>query len=157
MARDDKVQVTVIGSSASPFTLSPPPTHIPPAMPRKAAPPHSTDAPAEPRRSSRIKEQPKAEAPPKKAAKPRAKKVKPVDEKEDEAKESLDEIVEDSKPKSARGRKRTAVDKDAEKPAEPAEPAEPAAAEEEDAPPSKKVRPVSLVCRRSGGLSVVVA
>jgi len=101
-------------------------------MPRKAAAPASSDA-LEPRRSSRIKEQPKAEAPPKKAAKPRAKKVKPADEKDGEAKESADEPAEAPKPKSARGKKRSVTDKDAE------EPAEPPAAEAEEAPPSKKV------------------
>lgn len=101
-------------------------------MPRKAAAPASSDV-LEPRRSSRIKEQPKVEAPPKKAAKPRAKKAKPADEKDGEAKESADEPAEAPKPKSARGKKRSVSDKDAE------EPAEPPAAEAEEAPPSKKV------------------
>ena len=103
-------------------------------MPRKPAAPPSTDAQAEPRRSSRIKEQPKVEAAPKKTAKPRAKKVKPADEKEDEVEEELDEIVEPTKPKSTKGRKRTTTDKDAEEPAEPPVP------QVEEAPPSKKVR-----------------
>ena len=110
-------------------------------MPRKAAAP-SAYASAEPRRSSRIKEQPKAEAPPKKAAKPRAKKVKPADEKEGEDKDSAEETVEATKPKSTKGRKRTTTDKEAEEPAEPTAepPTEPPAAQAEEAPPSKKVR-----------------
>ena|SRR5688572_12614958 len=69
-------------------------------MPRKAAvaAASASDEPtAEPRRSSRIKDQPVKEAPPKKApAKPRAKKAdKEGDDKED-------------KPKPARGKKRKA-------------------------------------------------
>lgn len=114
-------------------------------MPRKAAAPAFTDA-TEPRRSSRIKEQPKAEALPKKTAKPRAKKVKPAEEKEDELVEETTDAV---KPKSARGKKRTVTDKVAE------EPAEAPAAQEEEAPPSKKVR---WVPSRAGerGLSTVL-
>ena len=88
-------------------------------MPRKAAP--STETAAEPRRSARIKDQPKPEPAPKKApAKPRSKKVKePAAEGEE-------------KPKSTKGRKRTATEKDAEDGA-------PAVNGEE--PPAKKVRP----------------
>jgi hypothetical protein len=107
-------------------------------MPRKAAAPSSSDALAEPRRSSRIKDQPKVDAPPKKAAKPRAKKAKPADEKDGGADEPADEPAEAPKPKSARGKKRTSTDKEAEELAEP--PAEPPAAQAEEAPPSKKVR-----------------
>ncbi|KAH7890563.1 hypothetical protein F5I97DRAFT_47192 [Phlebopus sp. FC_14] len=103
-------------------------------MPRKAAPaPASTDAPAEPRRSSRIKEQPKPEKPSKRApAKPRAKKAKPVEEKEGEAQDDGEEV----KPKSTRGKKRTSPEKDAEGATEPA-------AVEEEAPPAKKAKPDS--------------
>lgn len=88
-------------------------------MPRKAA--ATTETNAEPRRSSRIKEQPKPEPAPKKApAKPRTKKVKePAAEGEE-------------KPKSTKGRKRTAAEKDAED----------GAAVNGDEPPAKKVRVV---------------
>ena len=92
-------------------------------MPRKAA--ASSESAAPPRRSSRIKDQPKPEAPPPKApAKPRTKKVKePAAEGEE-------------KPKATKGRKRTATEKDAED-------GEPAA--NGDEPPAKKVRlPVLL-------------
>lgn len=68
-------------------------------MPRKAA---VTEGAAEPRRSTRIKDQPKPEPVVKKApAKPRAKKADKV-EKEGEEKEE--------KPKAARGRKRKNAD-----------------------------------------------
>ena len=91
-------------------------------MPRKAA--ATTETTAEPRRSSRIKEQPKPEPAPKKApAKPRTKKVKePAAEGEE-------------KPKSTKGRKRTAAEKDAED----------GAAVNGDEPPAKKVRVVDVV------------
>ena len=88
-------------------------------MPRKAA--TAGDAAVEPRRSSRIKDQPKPDPPaPKKApAKPRTKKVKePAAEGEE-------------KPKSTKGRKRTAAEKDAE---------DGEAAVNGDEPPAKKVR-----------------
>jgi hypothetical protein len=81
---------------------------------------------AEPRRSSRIKDQTKPEAPTKKApAKPRSKKPKPTaDEGDTDSKE---------KPKSApRGKKRTSAEKEAEHP-------EPAVNGEAAPPPSKKV------------------
>ena len=74
-------------------------------MPRKAAAAY-TDAPAEPRRSSRIKEQPKPEPAPKKATKPRAKRT---DKEKQEAEKAEDKEKED-KPKPAKGRKRKAAD-----------------------------------------------
>ncbi|KAL4079898.1 hypothetical protein V8B97DRAFT_661958 [Scleroderma yunnanense] len=82
-------------------------------MPRKAAVTTSTDAPAEPRRSSRIKERPKAdpleqETP----AKSRTKKVKPAEAKAGRQKKVYSEEL--SKLESARGKKRTAADKDME-------------------------------------------
>jgi hypothetical protein len=69
-------------------------------MPRKAAAPagESGASAQEPRRSSRIKDQPKPAPAAKKSAKPKVKKAdkeKPADEED-----------QDSKPKSARGRKR---------------------------------------------------
>lgn len=119
-------------------------------MPRKAAAPVSTDAQAEPRRSSRIKDQPKGEAPPKKASKPRTKKAKPVEEKVVEDEEpAAEEPTETTKPKSAKGRKRTAADKEAEEPAaDPPTPTPAPAAQTEDAPPSKKV--CGLSCTKQG-------
>jgi len=103
-------------------------------MPRKAV----NDAPAEPRRSARIKDQPKTEptaAPPKKPVKPRGKKAKEAAaaeepivihvQPESKAAEegprfSAEEAIEPEKgeqtaekPKSSRGKKRTAVEKDA--------------------------------------------
>ncbi|CDO70102.1 hypothetical protein BN946_scf184806.g29 [Trametes cinnabarina] len=101
-------------------SLSAPCSRTSSEMPRKAAQPAE---PVEPRRSSRIKEQPKPEPAPKKApAKPRSKKTKePAAEGEE-------------KPKSNKGRKRTAAEKDEEDGA-------PAANGEE--PPAKKVKPAS--------------
>ena len=66
-------------------------------MPRKAANPTAApgESTAEPRRSTRIKEQPKEDAPPKKVTKPRTKKADKEDKEE--------------KPKS-RGKKRKAED-----------------------------------------------
>jgi hypothetical protein len=86
-------------------------------MPRKAAPPPEGTEVPEPRRSSRIKEQPKPEPPVKKApAKPRSKK------------ESDGAVVTEeganAKPVSGRGKKR---------------PAEETVGEGEDKPVSKKV------------------
>lgn len=90
-------------------------------MPRKVAtaPEGATDT-GEPRRSSRIKDLPKADPVVKKPAKPRAKKA-------DKEKEAKAEDKED-KPKSSRGRKRKEAD-------------EPngAPAEEGEEPPAKKV------------------
>ena len=95
-------------------------------MPRKAA--AATTAASdgtEPRRSSRIKDLPRAEPVVKKPTKPRVKKA-------DKSKEDGGETKEE-KPKSARGRKRK----------EPEEPNGAAAAEEEgeggEEPPTKKV------------------
>lgn len=87
-------------------------------MPRKAAAGATATTDSEPRRSSRIKELPKAveEVVKKAPAKPRAKKAEKVDGEE--------------KPKAARGRKRK----------EPAEDAEPNGADEAVEPPTKKVR-----------------
>lgn len=114
-------------------------------MPRKAAAPADATF-AEPRRSSRIKDQPKVELPTKKAlAKPRAKKTKASaepaegdaaaptngDEKEDAAVE---------KPKSTKGKKRTASEKDAEEAKADANGAEAKTEEEGVKPPSKRVR-----------------
>ena len=88
-------------------------------MPRKAAnnTAESGESAVEPRRSSRIKEQPKEETAPKKApAKPRAKKAD---------KEATDK---EEKPKSSRGKKRKAEE-------------EPNGAEDDaEAPAEKKVR-----------------
>ena len=80
---------------------------------------------AEPRRSSRIKDQAKPEPPPKKApAKPRSKKPKATEEGDAGDKE---------KPKPAsRGRKRSSAEKEAEYP-------EPAVNGEDAPPPTKKV------------------
>lgn len=96
-------------------------------MPRKAtAASADPSAPApEPRRSSRIKDLPKAESAPKKApAKPRAKKA-------DREKQEAEAADKEEKPKSARGKKRK----------EP-EPAEANGAPETagDKPATKKVR-----------------
>lgn len=81
---------------------------------------------AEPRRSSRIKDQAKPESPPKKApAKPRSKKPKATAEDGDASSKE--------KPKSApRGKKRTSAEKEAEHP-------EPAVNGEAAPPPTKKV------------------
>lgn len=81
---------------------------------------------AEPRRSSRIKDQAKPEPPPKKApAKPRSKKPKSTAEEGDTSNKE--------KPKSApRGKKRTSAEKEYEHP-------EPAVNGEAAPPPSKKV------------------
>ena len=79
-------------------------------MPRKAAAVTNADGTVpEPRRSSRIKDQPKAEPAPKKApAKPRVKKAAAAD-KEKEKAEGGDAAAKDAeKPKPARGRKRRA-------------------------------------------------
>lgn len=77
-------------------------------MPRKAAAVTNADGTVpEPRRSSRIKEQPKAELAPKKApAKPRVKKA-PADKEKAKA-EGGDAAKDAEKPKAARGRKRKA-------------------------------------------------
>ena len=80
----------------------------------------------EPRRSSRIKDQPKPDPPPKKAqAKPRARKPKATGEEGDAGNKE--------KPKSAAGgKKRTATEKDAED-------SQPAVNGEGASPPAKKV------------------
>ena len=81
---------------------------------------------AEPRRSSRIKDQAKPEPPPKKTpAKPRSKKPKATAEEGDASNKE--------KPKSAsRGKKRTSAEKEAEHP-------EPAVNGDAAPPPAKKV------------------
>lgn len=117
-------------------------------MPRKAAAAPATDTPSEPRRSSRIKEQPRAD-PPKKAPKPRAKKAKPAEAKADE---TTADVKTEPKPKSARGRKRPAADKDAEA-------GDAAVPDDAEKPPSKKVRPsyesqLNRIC--NGHLSVLI-
>lgn len=97
-------------------------------MPRKATAAY-TDAPAEPRRSSRIKEQPKPEAAPKKATKPRAKRT----DKEKQEVEKAEDKEKEDKPKPTKGRKRKAAEEpngvqaDAEAEAKGAEGEEPAA------------------------------
>lgn len=116
-------------------------------MPRKAAP--NPDAPeVTPRRSTRIKEQPKAAPPPpakKTPAKPRAKKVK------DAVTGEIDELAGDveekvtKKPAAGRGKKRTAAEAEVDAAPAPAEgPAAPAtngaSAEESAEPVVKKVR-----------------
>ena len=109
-------------------------------MPRKAAA-ATTDTPAEPRRSSRIKEQPKAEPAPKKApAKPRGKKAKAAEAEaapEGDAEKAEEAVAE--KPKSAKGKKRKADEGDTE--AAPAETngVEAPKDDAEKAPPSKRV------------------
>src|SRR5271168_1061485 len=97
------------------FALNP---RLPSTMPRKAAgtTAASGESSTEPRRSSRIKEQPKEETAPKKAAKPRAKKAD---------KESADK---EEKSKAPRGKKRKA-DEEAN-----------GTADDEEAPAEKKVR-----------------
>lgn len=95
-------------------------------MPRKAAAAADDSAPVEPRRSTRIKDQPKPEPVVKKAAAPKPKSKKAE-------KESGD--VTQEKPKSGRGRKRK----------EP-EPTEANGAEDE--PPAKKVCRVFSPCCR---------
>lgn len=77
-------------------------------MPRKAAAATNADGSVpEPRRSTRIKDQPKAEPAPKKAsAKPRAKKAAPADKEKEKA--EGDAAKDAEKPKAARGRKRKA-------------------------------------------------
>ncbi|KAG5637065.1 hypothetical protein H0H81_005946 [Sphagnurus paluster] len=107
-------------------------------MPRKAAAAvDSTDAP-EPRRSSRIKDLPKSEPVAKKPAKPR---VKKADKEKEETKDAAAEDgaqaeAKEEKPKSARGRKRKAVD-------EPNGEAAGTDGEAENAPPAKKAKPAS--------------
>jgi len=98
-------------------------------MPRKAAAAPARDTASQPRRSSRIKEQPKPDLP-KKAPKPRAKKAKPTEAKADEP---AADVEAEPKPKSARGRKRPTADKDAEA-------GDAAVPDEAEKPPSKKVR-----------------
>lgn len=108
--------------------------------PRKAAAAATADGgeAQAPRRSSRIKVQPKTEAPAKKVAKPRTKKAKEPKEdaatdgeKEGGEKESAAEGAPAEKPKSAaRGRKRKAAEKEEDEEDDKAE------AE----PPAKKVR-----------------
>jgi hypothetical protein len=97
-------------------------------MARKGAP-IAADA-GEPRRSSRIKDQAKPEPPQKKApAKPRSRKPKTVEE---------GDAAEKEKPKStARGKKRTAAEKDAEHIPPPVN-------GEDAQPPTKKVRDFTL-------------
>jgi hypothetical protein len=82
---------------------------------------------AEPRRSSRIKDQAKPDPPPKKApAKPRSKKPKATAEQGDASNKE--------KPKSAaRGKKRTSAEKEAEH-------TQPAVNGDDAPPPTKKVR-----------------
>lgn len=107
-------------------------------MPRKAAAP-AADASAEPRRSARIKEQPKSEPVPKKTpTKPRGRKPKAAAAAEGEEKEKPVEAAPAEKPKSTKGKKRTAAEKDAEE--EAAAPNGKATDEGEKPPPSKKVR-----------------
>jgi len=98
-------------------------------MARKGVP--TTAEAGEPRRSSRIKDQAKPEPPPRKTAtKPRSKKPKPVEQEVDAG--------EKEKPKSAaRGKKRTAAEKDAEH-------KQPSANGEDAQPPAKKVSAFSL-------------
>ncbi len=98
-------------------------------MARKGAP--ATADAGEPRRSSRIKDQAKPEPPPKRApAKPRSRKPKTVEEEGDAG--------EKEKPKStARGKKRTAAEKDAEHTPPPVN-------GEDAPPPAKKVRVFAL-------------
>ena len=99
-------------------------------MPRKAA--ATTDSAGEPRRSARIKDQPKPEPAPKKApAKPRSKKPKA-----DVAEDAADKAPKEDKPKSARGKKRTAD----EAKAEDAVLENGAPADEDAPPPAKRVR-----------------
>jgi hypothetical protein len=100
-------------------------------MPRKAAvPAGESGAPAqEPRRSSRIKDQPKPAPPAKKATKPRVKKA--------DKEKAAGEEDQESKPKSARGRKRKEPE------ASEATEANGAAPEAQDGEPAaKKVRGV---------------
>ena len=93
-------------------------------MARKGA--ATTANAGEPRRSSRIKDQPKPDLPPKKApTKPRTRKPKATGEEGDTGNKE--------KPKSAAGgKKRTATEKDAED-------AQPAVNGEDASPPAKKV------------------
>jgi len=97
-------------------------------MARKGA--AATTGSGEPRRSSRIKDQAKPDPPPKKTlAKPRARKPKATGEEGDAGNKE--------KPKSAaRGKKRTAAEKEAEY-------AEPAVNGEDAPPPAKKAKPDS--------------
>ncbi|KAI0300511.1 hypothetical protein B0F90DRAFT_1723524 [Multifurca ochricompacta] len=89
----------------------------------------NTDS-AEPRRSSRIKDQAKPEPPPKKTpVKPRSRKAKPSEEQDDSGHKE--------KPKSvSRGKKRTADEK-------AAEDTSPAVNGEDAPPPAKKAKPDS--------------
>jgi hypothetical protein len=93
-------------------------------MARKGA--AATTNAGEPRRSSRIKDQPKPDPPPKKTpAKPRSRKPKATGE--------VGDAGNKEKPKSAAGsKKRTATEKDGED-------AQPAVNGEDAAPPAKKV------------------
>lgn len=110
-------------------------------MPRKAAV-SAADSGAEPRRSSRIKDLPKAEPAVKKtAAKPRGKKAKAAEaEPPAEGEEATQEEPVAEKPKSSKGKKRTTSDRDAEEAAaEGANGAETAKDEGDKPPPSKRV------------------
>jgi hypothetical protein len=111
-------------------------------MPRKAAA-ASTEATAEPRRSSRIKDQPKAEPVTKKApAKPRAKKAKAAEaEAAPEADADRAEEPAAEKPKSSRGQKRKADGEDAEQAAAEVNGTDAPTEEGENPPPSKKACP----------------
>jgi hypothetical protein len=116
-------------------------------MPRKAAAP--ADAiPVEPRRSSRIKDQPKAEVPAKKApAKPRQKKTNAATEAADgdvPMTNGDDKSKDTEKPKST-GKKRTAAEREAEEATASApvngtaEEPKPEAAADGEKPASKRV------------------
>lgn len=88
--------------------------HLHTPMPRKAVAASGAADSAEPRRSSRIKELPKAEPTSvKKAAKPRAKKADKEKEKDSEEKPEPADAAKEEKPKSARGKKRKEADGEA--------------------------------------------
>jgi hypothetical protein len=116
-------------------------------MPRKAAAAEG-GAESEPRRSSRIKDLPKApEAAPKKApAKPRAKEPKDKDAADGEKKE---------KPKRGRKRKEPAADEKEEANGDAAEGDEAAAEEEGAEPAAKKVCRLSMGCDKASEANVV--
>ena len=123
----DETKIRALFASSPQFNPFPPPfLPIFPTleMPRKAAA-AATDTRAEPRRSSRIKEQPKPDPPKKAPSKPRAKKaaakVAPAAEDEPEEGETAA-----PKPKSSRGKKRTTEEVNG-------------PGEEAEKPPSKKV------------------
>lgn len=129
-------------------------------MPRKAAP--NPDAPeVVPRRSSRIKEQPKVTPPPpapKKApAKPRAKKVKDAVTGEiDELAGDVEEKVTAKKPAASRGKKRTAAEAEGDAAAAPEEKtaATTNGTADKDAEPAAKKVSISVIyisCGRQPG------